>query len=150
VDKRLLAATAMLAVLAAGWLWVASLAPHAGAAVANVSVAVVGPDGTVGPNGTVAEAASPLDAVQELGRQKGFPVVVEEQPWVGSGCTAHYVVAIAGWRETSTGGWNYYTRPSPGASWTWQAAGAACYALHAGEQVEWCWVEQDVCRHHAT
>jgi hypothetical protein len=87
--------------------------------------------------------------VQALGAQRNFTVDLEERPLVGTGCSAHYLVGIAGQRETTTGGWNYYTRAAAGQSWSWRSAGAACYALSPGEQVEWCWVESDVCRHHA-
>jgi hypothetical protein len=108
---------------------------------------VVGPGGALLANGTVVARGTPFDVLQALAAVRGFDVGVEEQAWVGSGCTAQYVTSIAGHGETVTGGWNYYTR-QPGGDWTWRAAGAACHELAAGEQVEWCWVESNVCERH--
>jgi hypothetical protein len=146
---RLLLAVSAVLVLAGAFWWSVSLAPRGESAVGDFLVFVVGPDGEAVANGPVASRATPLDALQVLASERGFLVEVEKQPWIGGGCTSTYVVAIAGHRETATGGWNYYTREA-GGNWTWGPVGAACHVLQPGEQVEWCWVESDVCRHHAT
>jgi hypothetical protein len=148
MSVRLVVAVLVLATLAAGLWWTASLAPSSdGAGEGAFTVFVVGPEGAGLANGTVMSRATPFDALLALGDQQAFAVEVEQQPWIGAGCTAEYVVGIAGHRETVTGGWNYYTR-QPGQAWTWGSSGAACHVLLPGEQVEWCWVESDVCRHH--
>jgi hypothetical protein len=140
---RLPAALALLALLLAGLWWVASLAPDGSRAEWEGPVYVVGPGGASLGNGTVRSEATPLAALRAL----GLAVDVEQQPWVGPGCTAAYVRGIGGVGETAGGGWNYYVR-SGGGPWTWRPEGAACYALSPGEEVEWCWVESDACRHH--
>ncbi|MEO7397058.1 MAG: hypothetical protein ABIW84_00685 [Ilumatobacteraceae bacterium] len=148
MSVRLVVAILLLAALAGGLWWTASLTPESKKVVtAEFPVFVVGPEGDVLANGTVLAQGTPFDVLQALATERGFAVEVEQQTWIGSGCTAQYIVGIAGHRESVTGGWNYYTR-QPGGNWTWQAAGAACHVLQHGDQVEWCWVETDVCRHH--
>jgi hypothetical protein len=147
MTPRLPVAIALLLLLLGGLWWVASLAPKGEAAAWEGPIYVVGPDGAVAANGTVRSQATPLAAVQALGRERGFGVEVEQQTWIGPGCTAAYVRGIGGAFETASGGWNYYVR-SAGGAWTWQSAGAACFVLQPGQQLEWCWVESDVCRHH--
>src|ERR1044072_6941816 len=149
MTPRLPAAPVLLALLVGGLGWVASLAPERDAAPWEGPVYVVGPGGAAIANGTVRSQANPLSAVQTLGRERGFSVEVEQQPWIGAGCTAAYVRGSAGISETASGGWNYYVR-SAGGEWAWQAEGAACFALQSGQDLEWCWVESDVCRHHAS
>jgi hypothetical protein len=149
MSVRLVVAALLLATVAAGLWWTASLAPSgAGEATGEFAVFVVGPDGAGLANGTVRSRGTPLDALLALADERGFAVDLEQQAWIGPGCTAQYVAGIAGHGETTTGGWNYYTRKA-GGDWTWGSSGAACHQLHAGDQVEWCWVEADVCRHHA-
>lgn len=126
-------------------MWVSLQDSPAGPAV--VDVIVVGPDGVVLANGSVAlQSATALAALLQLAAAHDFEVGHERLSGFG-GCHGHYVRSIAGYTETSTGGWNYYTR-QPGGAWEWQPAGAGC-ALPLGVQVEWCWVEHDVCEHHA-
>ncbi len=149
MTPRLPAALALLALLLAGLWWVAGRAPDGDAPEWLGAVHVVGPDGAAFANGTVRSEGTPLAAVQALGALRGFTVDVEQQPWIGGGCTAAYVRGIGGVAETASGGWNYYVR-SPGSAWTWRPEGAACYVLSPGQEVEWCWVESDVCRHHAS
>jgi hypothetical protein len=147
---RLVVAVLLLAVLAGGLWWTASLRPDSDARGSEdrwVTVFVVGPEGVPAGNGTVLSRPTPFDALMALADSQGFSVEVEQQTWIGSGCTATYVAGIAGFGETETGGWNYYTR-HPGEAWGWRSEGAACHHLHPDEQVEWCWVESDVCRHH--
>jgi hypothetical protein len=155
---RLVVAVLLLVLLGGGLWWTASLAPD-GDGISSEwtgTVYVVGlqTDGEGGRGGSdvlsgdVRARGTPLDAVEALGAELGFGVDVEQQTWIGRGCTAAYVVGIAGQRETTTGGWNYYTR-EPGGDWTWRSEGAGCYGLAPGEQVEWCWVEVDVCGRHA-
>lgn len=145
MTPRLPVALVLLVLLLAGLWWVVDQAPDGDAgALWEGPVFVVGPDGTVAANGTVLSDANPLSAVRAL----GLSVEVEQQSWIGPGCTAAYVRGIGGWEETSSGGWNYYVRSADG-DWTWRPEGAACYTLSPGEEVEWCWVESDVCRHHA-
>lgn len=145
---RLAVAVAVLATVAGGLWWVASSAPDGSAAFGDFRVVVVGPDGLVLADGVVRAEGTPLAVLQELALLDNLTLEVEEQPWIGSGCTAQYVVAIAGERESVTGGWNYYVRSGAG-DWAWKPAGAACHRLEPGDEVEWCWVEADVCRHHA-
>jgi hypothetical protein len=141
----------LLAAVGGGLWWTASLDGGRGGEGALVTgpfdAYVVGPDGASIGNGTVVARGTPSDVLDALGAARGFGVDVEQQTWMGGGCTATYVTGIAGHRETATGGWNYYTR-QPGQEWGWRSAGAACYRLAVGEQVEWCWVEADVCQHH--
>lgn len=144
---RLVVAILLLASLGGGLWWVASLAPRGGSGMGEFAVFVVAPDGGTMVNGSVHSKADPLSALQVLGAERNVTVDIEQRTNIGQGCTAAYVVAIGGVRETTTGGWNYYTR-RPGGAWTWESAGAACYGLSPGQQVEWCWVESDVCRHH--
>ena len=146
---RLAVAAVLLAVVAVGWWWAATSGSDAGAEVVTgeFRIAVVGRDGWADDR-IVTAAGTPLEVLLAGAAAGNYTVEVEEQPWIGRGCTAHYVVGIAGQRESSTGGWNYYVR-GPGEGWSWRPEGAACYVLEAGEQVEWCWVEVDVCRHHA-
>jgi hypothetical protein len=146
MTPRLPAALALLLLLAGGLWWVAARAPHGDAGTWEGPVYVIGPGGLLA-NGTVASQATPLAAVEALGNARGFRVEVEQQPWIGRGCTAAYVRGIGGVAETSNGGWNYYVRSS-GGDWTWRPEGAACYVLSSGQQVEWCWVESDVCKGH--
>ena len=138
----------MAVVLVAGGIaWIATLAPEHAAGSGAFAVHVVGPDGPLA-NGTVAlDGANALTALQALAAAQGFTVDVEEQAWIGDGCTRHYVRGIAGHDETATGGWNFYVRRA-GEAWEWQSMGAACRGLQPGEDLEWCWVEADVCRHH--
>jgi hypothetical protein len=146
MTPRLPVAIVLLLLLLGGLWWVASLAPDGGVGAWGGPVYVVGPDGLLA-NGTVVSEATPLSAVEALGTARGFGVEVEQQPWIGKGCTAAYVRGIGGVSETGSGGWNYYVR-SAGGGWTWRPEGAACYVLTAGQEVEWCWVESDVCRRH--
>lgn len=152
MNVRLAVAALLLVSVAAGLWWVVGQAPDGGeggeGARGEFRTIVVGPSGEVTHDRTVSSEGTPLAAVQALAALEGFTVEVEQQPWIGSGCTAAYVVAIDGQRETARGGWNYYVR-SPGGDWEWKAAGAGCHALAAGDEVEWCWVELDVCAHHA-
>lgn len=146
---RFVVAVVLLASVAGGLWWVVSMAPPEGPqGEGDFRVAVVGPEGTMVADDVVRSRSDPLSALRGLAALEGFTVEVEQQTWIGPGCTAEYVVGIAGQRESSTGGWNYYVR-SPGEDWEWKSAGAACYALEPGDEVEWCWVELDVCRHHA-
>ncbi|HUR25138.1 MAG TPA: hypothetical protein VM327_03875 [Candidatus Thermoplasmatota archaeon] len=140
----------LLAALAGGLWWTASIGAGDGDAPPSgpFQVFVVGPEGTLVANGTVLARGTPFDALRSLSDERGFEVEAEQQTWIGAGCTATYVAGIAGQRETSNGGWNYYTRAAGELQWTWGAAGAACHRLSPGDQVEWCWVESDVCRHH--
>ena len=152
MSVRLLVAVIVLGLLAVGLWWTASMAPEGagdgeGVVSAEFPVFVVGPDGGMVSNGTVVARGTPLDTLRALASVKGFGVEVEQQPWIGTGCTAEYVMGIAGHGETASGGWNYYTRQA-GEAWSWHSAGAACHVLRPGDQVEWCWVESDVCRHH--
>lgn len=154
MSVRLAVAVFLFAVLAAGLWWTGSSSDNGNGnglpSRGDFHVFVVGPDGLGVANGTVDSSATPLDSLLALGEARGFPVEVEQQTWIGSGCTAAYVVGIAGHRETMTGGWNYYVRPAgvEGAEWTWSSGGAACHRLSPGDEVEWCWVEADTCRHH--
>ena len=148
---RLLVAVVLLATVGSGLWWVVSSAPSSSEpdrmAEGDFRVIVMH-EGDVVDDGLVRSLPTPLAALQALGELDHFSVDVEQQTWIGSGCTAEYVVGIAGKRESSTGGWNYYVR-SPGGDWEWKSAGAACYVLEAGDEVEWCWVELDTCHHHA-
>jgi hypothetical protein len=149
MSVRLVVAVLVLATVAAGLWWTASLAPGSDeASTGRFTVFVVGPEGAAVANGTVIARGTPLEVLQVLAQQRAFTVEVEQQAWIGPGCTADYVVGIAGHRETATGGWNYYTR-QPGKEWAWGSSGAACHVLSPGDEVEWCWVETDVCRHHS-
>jgi hypothetical protein len=148
---RLVVAGILLVLLAGGLWWTATLGDgDKGEAVATgtFAVFVVGPEGPLLANGTVTARGTPFDTLQALAGRDGFEVDVEQQTWIGRGCTATYVVGIAGHRESTTGGWNYYTRQAGDDAWTWGSQGAACHRLASGDQVEWCWVESDVCRHH--
>ena len=145
---RLVVAVAVLGALAGGLLWTASSGGDGDAvATGPFEVFVVVPEGALLSQGIVSARGTPFDTLQVLAETRGFEVEVEQQAWVGPGCTATYVVGIAGQRETATGGWNYYTR-QPGKGWAWGSSGAACHRLAPDDQVEWCWVEADVCRHH--
>jgi hypothetical protein len=145
---RLAVAACLLMLVAGGLVWVVQQAPSGSSEVGSFRVVVMGPGGDALADGFVESRATPFHALQALARAANVTVEVEQQPWIGPGCTAEYVIGIAGIRETATGGWNYYVRPVGGV-WTWQWAGAACHALTPGDEVEWCWVEDDVCRHHA-
>jgi hypothetical protein len=146
---RLSVALVLLATVGLGWWWaVSSGAERDPVAEGAHRVVVVGVDGAVMDDRVVWARETPLDAVRQAALEGNYTVEVEEQPWIGAGCTAAYVIGIAGLRESSTGGWNYYVR-SPGEGWEWKSAGAACFELDPGDDVEWCWVEDDVCRHHA-
>lgn len=146
MDARLPAATAVLLVLGAGLWWVAYQAPDGGQS-GTYDIFVVAPDGAIFANGTfVVDHASALDVLFALAGERGFPVGSEESAGFTS-CSRHYVRSIGPFAETATGGWNYYTR-RPGQQWEWQSAGAGC-GLPIGVQLEWCWVELDVCRYHA-
>lgn len=148
MSVRLTFAVFLLVALAAGLWWSYSLAPPAPViGEGRFDVFVVGPGGGLLSNGSIQSRATPFDVLLAMAREAGFGVETEQQTWIGDGCTATYVVDIAGHRESVSGGWNYYTR-QPGGEWSWRAAGAACYALGAGEQVEWCWVEGDTCARH--
>jgi hypothetical protein len=149
MSRRLAVAAALLLLAGGAWAW-AAWAGHESppSEVQGVRVVVVGRDGNVSHDGVVFAEANPLAALHGLALARGFAVEVEDQSWIGSGCTRHYVLAIDGQRETATGGWNYYVR-QPGGDWEWGSTGAACFALAAGDEVEWCWVELDVCRAHA-
>jgi hypothetical protein len=149
LSVRFVVSLLALALLAGGFWWTTSVSDDATApGVGSFHVSVVGRDGVHLANGTVLAKGTPLDVLQALADEQGFIVETEQQAWIGGGCTATYVLGIAGQRETKTGGWNYYTR-GPGEEWSWGPSGAACHRLTAGEQVEWCWVESDVCEHHA-
>lgn len=140
---------ALLLALAGVLWWAAASTPGGGRAeTGDHRVVVVDPQGNVLADQVVRAPATPLALLLGLASLDNFTVDVEDQPWIGDGCTASYVVEIAGHRESSTGGWNYYVR-GPGGDWAWKPAGAACYELGEGDEVEWCWVEVDVCRHHA-
>lgn len=149
--SRLAVAVVLLATVGAGLWWVASSAPASPAADPDAEGdfrVIVMNEGAVVDDGLVQSRSTPLAALQALGERDRFSVEVEQQAWIGSGCTAEYVVGIAGKRESSTGGWNYYVR-SPGEDWEWKSVGAACYALKQGDEVEWCWVKLDTCDQHA-
>ena len=149
MSMRLVVAVALLGLLAGGLWWSSTSGKEDGAIGAGTFTAyVVGPEGTVLASGAATARATPFHVLEALAKEQGFTVEVEQQPWVGGGCTATYVVGIAGQRESTTGGWNYYTRKAADEAWKWGASGAACHRLAEGDQVEWCWVESDVCRHH--
>lgn len=151
MSVRLAVAALLLVSVAAGLWWVVAQAPGGdvgSGARGEFRTVVVGPSGVPSHDRNVTAEATPLAAVQALAALEGFEVEVEQQPWIGSGCTASYVVGIDGTRETARGGWNYYVR-SPGGDWEWKPAGAACHGLAPGDEVEWCWVELDVCARHA-
>ena len=143
---------ALLALLGGGLWWTASLDAqesrgNGDAAAGPFPVFVVGPDGLLA-NGTAFAPGTPYETLLALAQAQGFTVDSEQQAWIGGGCTSTYVVGIAGHRESATGGWNYYTRRAGSADWTWGSSGAACHRLAPGDEVEWCWVEADACRHH--
>lgn len=148
MSRRLAVSAALLLLVGGAWAWAAWAAEESPVEMQEVRIVVVGRDGNVSHEGVVVAEANPLAALQGLALARGFDVEVEDQSWIGSGCTRHYVLGIDGQRETATGGWNYYVR-QPGADWEWGSSGAACFRLDAGDEVEWCWVEFDVCRDHA-
>ncbi len=138
----------LAALLVAGAWWVWSVAPREPSDSGAFDVFVVAPDGSTWANGTViATNATALSVLELLAAQQGFGLDVEFQGGFGVGCAGAYVRGIGDIAETRSGGWNYYTRGA-GGDWTWQAESAACHGLQAGEQVEWCWVEADVCENH--
>jgi hypothetical protein len=150
MTRRLVFAIALLVAMG-GLLWWTAQGPATVTApptTGDFTVFIVGAEGAGMANGTVHSVATPFHALRALAGQRNLTVLVEQQAWIGSGCTATYVTGIGGLRESGSGGWNYYIR-QPGGDWTWKPDGAACYALAAGDQVEWCWVEGDVCRRHA-
>ncbi|MHB1262241.1 MAG: hypothetical protein ACYC2H_11065 [Thermoplasmatota archaeon] len=148
MSVRLVVAILLLGSLAVGLWWTSSTDPQAATiGEGRFKVFVVGPGGDLFSNGSVQSRATPFDVLVALAAENAFGIETEEQTWIGDGCTATYVVGIAGHHESVTGGWNYYTR-QPGEEWSWRSAGAACHPLVAGEQVEWCWVEGDTCSHH--
>lgn len=141
-------AAIVLLVAFGGLFWWASSAPSSdGPVVGEFAVSVVGPEGERFANGTVHAVGTPYEVLRALAAERGFAVEVEEQPWIGPGCTAVYVKGIGPWSESATGGWNYYVRAA-GGDWTWRPEGAACLALQPGQSVKWCWVEGDRCGHH--
>ncbi|MFA5943304.1 MAG: hypothetical protein WC876_02435 [Candidatus Thermoplasmatota archaeon] len=148
MSVRLVVAVVVLGGLAGGLWWTASLVPEGPTSSPDVFAAyVVGPGGGLVANGTVVAIGTPFEVLRALAESEGFDVEVEQQTWIGEGCTSAYVVGVAGHHESAHGGWNYYTR-QPGESWAWGSVGAACHTLEPGDEVEWCWVEGDVCQHH--
>ena len=137
---------ALLILLGAGLWWMDGLAPQASGATGTFDVFIVGPAGEIGNGSVFVPHATALSVLTTLARERGFNVTVESAAGFG-GCDQAYVRSIAGVAETTSGGWNYYTRQVAG-NWTWQPVGAACHGMALGEQLEWCWVEQDVCRSH--
>ncbi len=103
------------------------------------AVHVVGPVGGL-HGGTVAvEDATELRVLLALAAQEGFDVAWDDMP----GCAFDYVRGVAGYGESSTGGWNFYVRHGDAREWVWQPRSAACPGLQAGDAVLWCWVEPD-------
>src|SRR5687767_5785427 len=100
MSVRLSFAVLPLAALAGGLWWTASLSDGDDAAPGAFQAFVVGPGGAPLANGTVLAPGTPLGVLQALADERGFAVEVEQQPWVGGGCTAAYVAGIAGHRET--------------------------------------------------
>lgn len=133
------AAVALLLVLAfAGVAWAASRTPVA-APDGSFDAFVVGPAGLIESGTVEVERATELRVLQALAEQRGFEVEVDDLP----GCAMDYVRGVAGHRETSTGGWNFYVRGGAGGDWEWQGRSAACPGLRSGDDVLWCWVEPD-------
>jgi hypothetical protein len=147
MDRRALLVFALLAILLLGMFWLVKLEGDP-AGPASLNVYVVAPDGSLFASGLVAvSSATALHVLQELARMHDFPLLVERMPGF-AGCSASYVRGIGPYEETPTGGWNFYVR-TPGGSWSWQSYGAGC-ALPPNVEVEWCWVERDVCAHHVS
>lgn len=137
MNVRALVATLVLLLLAGGAWWVSSLAP-APRPAGDFDVYVVGPTSLLA-NGTVTVGqADALRVLRALADVRGFDVLVNDF----DGCAYDYVRGIAGYAESSTGGWNYYFRRDGGA-WEWQGKAASCAGLRQGEEVLWCWVEPD-------
>lgn len=133
---RLLPSLFLVALLAAS---VRELAmPEPTAARGPHAVEIVGPDGPFW-SGT-AFASSPLEALVGGGDQAAFSIETETSAGFGSGCAGTYVTAIGPYRETASGGWNYYVRGAGDAAWRWGSVSAACYALEPGDDVQWRWV----------
>lgn len=145
---RVFVAVALFVLLGGGLWWTASQAPQGGDVVVGDFPVYVVADGEVVANGTVHAPGTPFEVLRALAGRLGLTLTVEQQTWIGGGCTATYVAGIGERRETASGGWNYYVR-NDGGDWTWKPDGAACLALRPGDEVEWCWVEADSCRTHA-
>lgn len=145
MDARTVVAVLLLGVLGGGLWWVVEQAP-AETGPGTFAVYVVAPDGSLFANGTV-DLARPtaLAALQALADLRGFHVGTQSASGF-AGCSKDYVRSIGPFDETASGGWNYYTR-TQGGTWEWRPEGAGC-PLHSGLDVEWCWVERDVCGHH--
>lgn len=136
MPRRLWLALAFAALLAAGaaaLLW-AKPDPHTGEA-GSYPVSVRAPGGAPWWNGTVTvgAGATPLSTLQAAAAQGGFPLDV-----VAHGLGA-YVRGIGPFGETATGGWNYCI--DSGAGYAWVGLAADARPLHAGERIEWRWVE---------
>lgn len=137
MNARVGVAIGMLAVMACGLWWVVDHAPAPARPSGAFDVYVVGPEALL-YNGTVEVAgADALRVLQALGAAEGFAVQLDDL----EGCSYDYVRGVAGYGETTTGGWNYYLRR--GAEWEWQDHAASCGGMRAGDDVLWCWVEPD-------
>lgn len=107
-----------------------------------VLVHVVGPTGGLHNGTVVVEDATELKVLLALADREGFTVVWDDL----QGCSFDYVRGVAGYNESSTGGWNFYVRHDGRGStqdWVWQARSASCPGLRSGDAVLWCWVEPD-------
>lgn len=131
-------ALALLLAMGLGLVWFAKETPApAGQAPAKHAVYVVGPTSLLHAGNITMDSVTALAALQQLAQEQDFAVVADDLP----GCSYDYVRGVAGFTESSTGGWNYYVA-SP-AGWQWQDEAASCKTLAPGDAVLWCWVEPD-------